>query len=338
MSIKSDFCVYHTPIVSAENMTNGRMVMRISGVTYVPRNAHKARRMVITILVLMLVIALAIVLISAYIGWEILHPPRTEVQAISSNIAPEFDELNFTGSNKDITLNGWYFKSKSSSKTIILAHDYGSNRLQFGKQTFDMIKDLMDNGYNVLTFDFRNSGKSEGDISTLGYYEKDDLLAAVARAKSLGSKQTILMGFSAGASASIIAGAQSGDVAAVIADNPFSDLNAYIDSKLILGSIKLPAFPFNKTVQLAMGTIAGIDTKAIDPAKAVSQFAPRPLLLIYTNGSANVYNSSELYDAYPPNNGKIEMWEVKETSSAAAYTEKPREYMEHVFKFLSELN
>ena len=140
--------------------------MRISGVTFAVRKTHRTRNTIIAIVVILLLAILAVVVISAYQGWSILHPEKKDIEAFSSNIVPEYRDISFKGADKNIILNGWFFQSGSSDKTVIMAHSYGSNRLEFGMQTLDIIKDFLNKGYNVFTFDLRYSGKSGGKFTS----------------------------------------------------------------------------------------------------------------------------------------------------------------------------
>ena len=313
--------------------------MRISGVTYATRKTHRAKSTLLTVTILLLLVVLATVIISAYNGWELLHPERKDIAAFSANIVPEYRDISFKGKDKNVILSGWYFQAKNNEKTVILAHSYSNNRLQFGLQTIDMIKEFLNKDYNVFAFDFRNSGKSGGKLTSLGYNEKDDLLGAIDYIKQQGSKHIILMGFSTGASASIIAAAENKSVEAVIADSPYSDLKDYLSNNLNNWT-KLPSFPFNKTILVSMELMAGMDTTNASPIDSISKIAPCRLLLIHGKGDRiiPVENSQKLYSAYSKIDASaVELWETDDTGNAASYIKYPAEYMKKVFTFLDEV-
>ena len=312
--------------------------MRISGVTYSTRKTHKARNTILTVIILLLLIALSVVIISVYNGWELLHPAKNEIEAFSSNIVPEYRDISFIGADKSILLKGWFFQIKSSDKTVILAHSYGKNRLEFGEKSTNMIKSFLDKGYNVFTFDFRNSGQSNGKYTTLGYYEKDDLIAAVEYVRQQGSKHIILMGFSTGAAAGILA-AEEERVEAVIADSPYANLEDYLKSSLNKW-VGLPAFPFNKTILYSMEIMSGMDAGNADPAKSLKNLSPCRLLLIHGKGDGiiPVENSRKLHSAYSeiaPDSSEI--WETDDAGNATGYLKYPEEYMNKVFTFLDKI-
>ena len=310
--------------------------MRISGITFAVRKTHRTRNVILTIVVILLLAILAVVVVSAYQGWNILHPPKKDTDAFSSNIVPEYRDISFKGTDKDLLLNGWFFQSGSSDKTVIMAHSYGGNRLEFGMQTLDIIKDFLTKGYNVFTFDFRYSGRSGGKFSSFGYAEKDDLLAAIDYVRQQGSKHVVLMGFSTGASACILAAEENKTVEAVIADSAYSDLDEFFRNNLN-HLTKLPSFPFNSTVLISMEVISGIEIKEASPIRSINDLAPCRILLIHGKGDPLIpeENSRDLYSAYSQNNaGKAQLWETDADGIADSYLKDPAGYMGKVFEFL----
>ncbi|MDF2523096.1 MAG: alpha/beta hydrolase family protein [Clostridiales bacterium] len=310
--------------------------MRISGITYVPRKSYRSFNFILLFILLLLSAAISVVLISGYVGWNIVHPQKVEIPAFSSNIVPEFKNVSFQDINKSVELKGWFFESGNSDKTVILAHGYQANRLQFKEKSLDMIKAFLSKGYNVLAFDFRNSGESGGKITSAGFFEKDDLLGAVKYVKARGTKQIYLIGFSTGASASILAAAQSPDINAVIADTPYSDLDKFLEDSLQEWT-KLPALPFNKITAYSLRLLAGFNPSEVSPRNAITNLSPKPLLLIHTEGDKLIpsSNSRELYNTYSKiNPGKAELWETQGSEHISSYEKYPQDYMDKVLKFL----
>lgn len=312
--------------------------MRISGITYVQRESHITRNVIVVISVLLLLSAVTISVITGIKGYKITHPKKIDIPTFSSNIAPDYKNVSFFDINKSIALKGWLFDVKSSDKTIILAHSYGKNRLQFDMKTLDMIKGFLDKNYNVLAFDFRNSGQSGGSITSYGFFEKDDLLGAVKFVKSQGSKHIVLMGFSEGAAASILA-LESKDVDAVIADSSYSNLSDYINSNLSSWS-GLTAFPFNKTIPVSLKMYTGIDPSKVSPINAVNKIAPKPILFIHSKNdsvipSSNSSDMYKIYSSFPSNNSML--WLTDCNIHMGSFTSFPQEYMNKVFEFLNKV-
>lgn len=310
--------------------------MRITGLSYVQHKSHSIRRFILLIILLTLISAIVVSAISAFAGWKLIHPERLSISDFSANIVPSYDDVSFKDIHGDILLKGWYFSVTGSNKTIILAHGYEKNRLHFGEETIHLVKNLLDTGYNVLAFDFRNCGESGGDTTTFGVYEKDDLLGAIQYVKNKGSETIVLMGFTTGASACLLAAADSKDVDAVIAESPYSALNTYFEENIDILS-GLPKVPFNKATTLATFLLAGIDPDEARPEKAVLSISPRPILLIHSKDDSKVpiENSRSIYRA--SNSSSIKFWEAIGADNEEIYQYNPEEYVKRVTNFLAKL-
>jgi dipeptidyl aminopeptidase/acylaminoacyl peptidase len=314
--------------------------MNISGITYANKRNVKLRRTLILLLIILILLVLVVIFgVSAYVGWSLIHPEKKSLPKFSSNIVIEYNDIQFKDITKSIILKGWYFKAKGSDKTVVMAHGYKNNRLQFNEKTLDMISGLQSKGFNVLTFDFRNSGISGGDKTTIGIYEKDDLLGAIRYAKSIGNKHIVLMGFSMGASTAIHTAAESPDVEALIADSPFDDLDTYLKDNLSVWS-SLPKFPFNDTILLTIKIMANVDTKKVSPKEDIKSIAPRPVMLIHgkDDDAIPIRNSEELYKAYTGiNKENITFWAVDGAKHVGSYEKDTKEYMKRVYEFLGKI-
>ncbi len=312
--------------------------MRISGVTYAVRKTHTARNVTLTIVILLFISILAVIVLSGYKSWALLHPEKKPLDTFSSNIVPEFRNISFKSTDPSIILKGWLFQAKNSDKAVILVHSYGNNRLQFGLKTVDMIKDFLGKGYSVFAFDLRNSGDSGGKDSSLGLHEKEDVLAAISYMKSQGSSHITLMGFSTGASASILAAADK-PVDAVIADSPYADLKTYLSQNLNRWT-HLPSLVFNYTVAVSIELTGDLKMKEASPVNALTAQKPPYLLLIHGRGDPliPVENSIELNQKYSAMNSKgAEFWTTEDDGDAASYLTDPKEYMSRVFSFLDKV-
>jgi len=314
--------------------------MHISGVTLANRKQRNIKRNVILgILIVLFLGVVAVFGISGYIGWGLVHPKKEPIPKFSSNIVIEYKDVEFEDIQEKIKLKGWYFKAIDSDKVIVLSHGYTNNRLQFKEKTLDMVKKFQENGFNVLMFDFRAAGISEGDICTVGVKEKDDLLGAIDYVKEIGNKHITLMGFSMGASTAITTAAASSDVDAVIADSPFSDLEKYLDDNLTFWS-DLPEFPFNNIILFTMKSVLKVDLSKVSPKRDIKKVASRPVMLIHgkKDTAINIKNSEEIYNAYKEVNSKnITFWKVEDAGHVGSYEKNPDEYMKNILKFLGKV-
>ncbi len=145
--------------------------------------------------------------------------------------------------------------------TVIMSHGYAGTRLEKGLPALALAKSIVEAGYHVLMFDFRNSGNSEGKITTVGFLEKQDVLGAIDWVQEREPSQICLIGFSMGGSTSILAAAEERAVLGVITDSAFSQLSPYLKDNLPVWS-RLPRFPFTPLILLILPRLIGINPHA----------------------------------------------------------------------------
>lgn len=298
-----------------------------------PRAVSRGR--IITAVILVVILALTVVLgVSAYVGWSLTHPLRQALDANPASLGLEYQDVIIKSRVDGLTLKGWLIPAKGSQKTVIFAHGYGENRLNNGVPILPIARHLVDSGYNVVMFDFRGNGESDGNLTSVGQYEVRDLLGAidyVADQPDLNG-QIILFGFSMGASTAIMAGSREPAVAAVIADSPFADLKAYLAENLSVWS-GLPSFPFNRTFFIVTPLVTGLNPGSVSPQGEVSLMNGRPLLLIHGEQDVDIpiANSETLFRAYP----EAKLIRFTGGTHVKNYQTNPVLYLEIIDAFLS---
>ena len=156
-------------------------------------------------------------------------------------------------------------------------------------------------GYSTLLFDFYGQGDSDGDGGTLGFYEKQDALAAVAYLKTrrdVDESNLGVLGISLGAAVAIMAAAETPDIKAVVADSPFASADRAV-AEGFTRVTGLPHFPFAPITLQFIEWRLGVSTQEIAPVDRVAAISPRPLLLIHGAADTEVSpaNSEALLEA-----------------------------------------
>lgn len=161
--------------------------------------------------------------ISATINGQVYDTPRGEVGTVNpGDWDLPFEDVEFKTSN-DFTVKGWFVDNEESSRAVILAPGKGGNKWDVLKEA--PVKHLYDNDFDVLLFDPRSTGESEGDRYGFGYFESQDIANAVKFLKEQKEVTRVgVWGGSAGASAAIIAGLESTGIDAIVADSPYANL------------------------------------------------------------------------------------------------------------------
>jgi len=94
-------------------------------------------------------------------------------------------------------LEAWYIPTTKAKGTVCMFHGHGGTKSGIYKES-ETFRKL---GYNTLLVDFRAHGNSEGNTSTIGYYESEDVKLAYDYIKGKGETNIILWGISMGAAA-----------------------------------------------------------------------------------------------------------------------------------------
>ena len=84
--------------------------------------------------------------------------------------------------------------------------------------------------FNLLLFDFRYLGESEGSYSTAGAKEVEDLLAAIRFLKRRGIKEVGVCGFSMGGAVGLMAIDKAPEIKAVVSESSYASLQKWLCS------------------------------------------------------------------------------------------------------------
>ena len=163
---------------------------------------------------------LLFILFAVFVAYKMAKPPRFIGDWTPEEWGFDYEEMTFETSD-GLKLSGWWIPN-GSGKTVIPLHGYTRSRWDdvYMKQTTEF---LLKEGYNVLTFDFRAHGRSEGKYTSVGRDEVKDVEAAIRwlkknhpeAAESIG-----LIGFSMGAIVTIRSLAELEEVCCGVADSP----------------------------------------------------------------------------------------------------------------------
>lgn len=180
-----------------------------ASVEYIPHRSRTAA-LIRRLAMIASVLAILLVLIGAAsfsAANDLMRRQPRPLETFSSNILPSFQLIGFNSLDEQTSLSGWFFPAVGQPiSTVILVHDNGANRLQFGLDMPALYEFLVNQHFNILSFDLRHAGKSEGQLSAYGYAEWEDVLAAIQYAKKYTvTRDVLLYGFGSGVSSSLIA-------------------------------------------------------------------------------------------------------------------------------------
>jgi len=280
-----------------------------------------------------LLAALTTVGISVYVGWQLLHPEKVPLDASPQDYGLTYEPFEVKSFHDDTRLKGWVMEtSEPVHGVLVFAHGYAGNRLEKPLPALALARDLVESGFHVVMFDFRNSGESEGTMTTVGLYEKEDLRSVVQFAKASYPDLPLgVIGFSMGAATALVTAAEEPAIRAVVADSPFSDLNEYLQDNLSFWS-GLPDFPFTPVILGILPALVGIDLAEVSPKQAMTEIDV-PVLFIHGTGDEAISpsNSEAIYANGDPD--RVDFWLAEGSGHVRAYSDYPEEYTHRVVRF-----
>jgi pimeloyl-ACP methyl ester carboxylesterase len=157
--------------------------------------------------------------------------------------------------------------------TIVYLHGIADNR---GSAT-GLITRFLPLGYDVIAYDSRANGDSDGNACTYGYYEKQDLHRVIDTIAG----PVVLIGASLGGAVALQEAADDSRVNAIVAAETFSDLRT-------VASERAPWIFSDRAIEQAFllaGREAKFDVDAVSPVRAAARITV-PVLLIH--GAADI--------------------------------------------------
>ncbi len=143
----------------------------------------------------------------------LLHPSR---RPLATTRPAGASDVEIQGDG--VRLRGWLLRARGPRRgAVVYLHGSADNRAS----GVHLAGRFQPRGFDVLLYDSRAHGQSEGDACTYGYHEKRDLSRAV---DSLGGAPVAVIGVSLGGAVALQAAADDPRIATVVAIAAFSDL------------------------------------------------------------------------------------------------------------------
>jgi fermentation-respiration switch protein FrsA (DUF1100 family) len=286
-------------------------------------------KVVLGLLGLVLMMMLLTTAATQVLSYWAVHPPREQIARTPASLGLPYEDVAFT-TQDGLLLRGWFLPAASNHATVILGHGFTRSR----QELLDVAAMLHRNCYNVLMFDWRAHGESEGTRTTFGYKEVKDLAAAVdyvASRPELDPQRIGVLGKSMGGAIAIRAAAELPQIQAVVSDSPYPSLQDSIQVGVERRG-PLGVWPF-RFIALSLGLNAiGIDPGLVRPIDDIDEISPRPVLIIQGGRDALVPadTGERLYAAA----GEPKyLWYAPEAAHVEASSRYPREYEARVIKF-----
>ena len=234
---------------------------------------------------LLLALVGAWLMVSIVAEQVIFHPRRWDIGPTPAARGWVYQDVSFQDAS-GLTLRGWWIPGTSKA-TVVMVHGWTSSR----REPYDKSQYLHDAGYNLLVFDLRGHGQSDGGYTTMSWLEPADVRAAVTYAAGRSDGPIALIGYSMGASTAVREAATDPRVAAVVEDSGFSSM-AEVFRADFEAFTHLPYEPFALGVQAVAALDLQVNPATVRPVDQAAQLRV-PLLAIVGTADRTV----------PPNEG-----------------------------------
>ena len=276
----------------------------------------------VTASALLLAFAVTILWVSYRQTLDYLHPAR---QTASGELLRlngiDFQDLQLI-TEDNVKLSAWYTPPKNGA-VILVAHGYGDKRAE------DYYVLFASHGYGVVAWDFRAHGKSEGEFSSLGYYEVLDAKAALDFALAQpGVEHVGAWGGSMGAVTMIRTTAQYPEIEALVADSPFATLKEEMD-------LRVPFPLLRALIRFFAERQSGVSVDSVRPLDDIPRISPRPVFFIQGMGDSMVPldSAQRLYEAAGE---PRQLWTENEVPHLNMYAYYKGRYTKRVIDFFDE--
>lgn len=239
------------------------------------------------------------------------------------------EEVRFP-SRDGLLLGGYWIPARHRRGTVVLLPGQGGSL----DPDLTYVPALNRRGYDVLLFDFRAHGRSQGDHVTWGCAEWLDVLGALDFLQSRGIDRVALWGFSMGAAVAIRTAPETEMVTAVVSDGCYADLRGAILGWATARGLPYPLTAwFGRLVLVMVGWRLGCRLEETAPVRWVGRISPRPLLFI--QGERDPYVPPRDFERlWQAAREPKERWVVPGAGHREADKLYPAAYRQRVIRFL----
>ncbi|HXG67371.1 MAG TPA: alpha/beta fold hydrolase [Blastocatellia bacterium] len=262
-----------------------------------------------------------------------LKSPR--LRSLIRNAGFEFEDVSIT-SFDGTRLYGWWMQAAVDAPTVVVLHGVKNNRTTVLRAALTLRRA----GFNVLVFDGRAHGDSEGRYVTYGFYERRDVEAALewlVNEKKISKDRIGLAGESMGAAIALQVAAHVPWVRAVWADSPFASLRRVV-GEFVSRVTRLPETVVHPVLWPAyrVANYRGkFDIEMVNPLTLAARITC-PVYLVHGTADELIphAHSQNIYDAL---GGSKEIWMIEggRHARSARHQKQRREYSKRLIEFFS---
>jgi uncharacterized protein len=229
-------------------------------------------------------------------------------------------------------LKGTVIEQYATNKFMILCHGVTVHSIN----SIKYMNIFLDRGWNVILYDHRRHGQSEGNTTSYGHYEKFDLKAVVDWTKERFGRNIVLgiHGESMGAAITLLyAGMVEDGADFYIADCPFSDFEEQLAYRL-KEEFHLPRQAILPIADIFLKIRDGYSLKEVSPIQFV-QNIQNPVLFIHSAQDDYILPGMTM-ELYEKKQGPKQLYYAPFGTHARSYAENRLGYEKAVDDFLEK--
>ena len=281
-----------------------------------------ARVLIRALLISLILVFIAMNIAGYQLGQSYMRPSRVSAKGdtLREN-GTEFQIVELTAED-EIKLRAFYTPPQNGAM-ILVAHGHA------GTIPEDIYSMFASHGYGVLAWEFRAHGESEGDFTSIGYYEVLDMKAALDYALAQpGVKHIGAWGGSMGGATSILAAARYPEIEAVVSDSSFDTLEGTFE-------VRVPYPLLRPFIRFYGEWETGLSLDLVRPVDEIGRISPRSIFIIQGLADYSIPHQSaqNLFEAA----GEPKyIWEGEKAYHMNMYHKYPEDYEALVIDFFND--
>lgn len=230
-----------------------------------------------------------------------------------------------------ITLSALLFVRPQAKRNLLLCHGYSRTK----ERLYELVKLFPDD--TVLIFDYRAHGESQGDYTTIGFYEQDDVAAAYKfLTEHEQTKHLPIFGIGLSMGGVSLLGAASAGIPfkGIVVDSAFRNLYDQI-AKIFSKKTGLPRMPFMSFCQTIFEYMCSCNMHDVNAIRWAERLVA-PILIIHSNHDA-MSDVAAAHELYAKVTGHKKLWIVDNAHHAAIFKNYPQDYLQQVTSFIDSI-
>lgn len=230
-----------------------------------------------------------------------------------------------------VRLSGLLLIRENAKRNLLVCHGY-----RMSKERLCSFASMFPDD-NILLFDYRAHGESDGEYTSIGYNEKKDVLGGFKLLKTHEKTKELpifAIGISMGAVSLLAAACEFQEVKGLVLDSPFLRLDEQA-KRTLQKRYNLPLFPFAAVGRLVFEYIMKFSLAEVDSLVWAEQ-VKSPIFIIHSmkDDTAPMSDATMIYEKIKT---QKDLWLVHESGHARIFNDCSAEYQQRIHQFFNTI-